>query len=87
MKIFSDGRLYIAFAILVYTFWIYIALACTDKEVKDAICWASCKADNFDSGRYLPKTKECACEIRRKMSDAPHDPVAVPIHPDTSAYQ
>lgn len=74
--IFSDWlKVWLAAILLFYALSIYMALACSDKDVKNAICWASCRADNFDGGHY--RGRKCVCEALRDFQDAPRGPIDI----------
>ena len=47
-----------------------ISQACSDKELRDAACWALCRQDEFSSGHYIEKTRECACVVLRPYKQA-----------------
>lgn len=58
-----------------------ITMASIEKE-KDAMCWALCRTEGFDSGYYEKETKACDCLKRIKFKDISQPKVKIQRAPD-----
>jgi hypothetical protein len=44
-------------------------LTCSSLELRNAICWALCRRDGYDTGHYVAKSRKCLCGSERDYSD------------------
>lgn len=49
---------------------IFLMIVCyTQTDIKSAICWAMCRRDGGDTGRYESLTNECVCGYKKDYTE------------------